>query len=182
MEVLEAIRTRRSIRKYKSDTVEDKTLETVLEAARQAPSWANTQCWRFVVVRNAEIKARLSDTLSETNPARDAVCNAPIVIVACAEMEKAGYKAGQVTTDKGDWFMFDVALAMHNLVLSAHAIGMGTVYVGLFDAKKVADTLSVPEGYCVVAVTPLGYPDEVKEARPRKELDEIIHYDKWNEM
>jgi nitroreductase len=181
MEVLEAIRTRRSIRKYKSEPVDDRTLETVLEAARQAPSWSNTQCWRFVVVRNAETKGRLSDTLTETNPARDAVRNAPIVIVACAEMEKAGYKGGQVTTDKGDWFMFDVALAMHNLVLAAHDVGLGTVYVGLFDAKKAAGILSVPEGYCVVAITPLGYPDEIKEPRPRKELSEIVHYDKWND-
>ena len=179
MEVLEAIKTRRSIRKYKPDPVDDKTLQEVLEAARQAPSWANTQCWRFVVVRNAETKGQLSDTLNDTNPARDAVCNAPIVIVACAEMEKAGYKAGEVTTDKGDWFMFDVALAMHNLVLAAHAVGLGTVYVGLFDARKAAAILSVPEGYEVVAITPLGYPDEVKEARPRKELNEIVHYDKW---
>jgi len=179
MEVLEAIRTRRSIRKYKSDPVDEKALATVLEAARQAPSWANTQCWRFVVVRDAEIKSKLSDTLSETNPARDAVCNAPIVIVACAEMGRAGYMSGEVTTDKGDWFMFDVALAMHNLVLAAHALGLGTVYVGLFDAKKVASILSVPEGYCAVAITPLGYPDEIKEPRPRKELGEIVHYDRW---
>jgi len=64
MEILEAIRTRRSIRKYKSDPVDEKTLATVLEAARQAPSWANTQCWRFIVVRDAEIKGKLSDTLS----------------------------------------------------------------------------------------------------------------------
>ena len=136
MEVLEAIRTRRSIRKYKSKPVEEKTLATVLEAARQAPSWANTQCWRFVVVRAGATKSKLSDTLSETNPARDAVCNAPLVIVACAEMGRAGYKSGEVTTDKGDWFMFDVALAMQNLVLAAHSLGLGTVYVGLFDAKK----------------------------------------------
>ncbi|MBL7126955.1 MAG: nitroreductase family protein [Dehalococcoidales bacterium] len=179
MEVLEAIRTRRSIRKYKSKPVEEKTLATVLEAARQAPSWANTQCWRFVVVRDGATKSKLSDTLSETNPARDAVCNAPLVIVACAEMGRAGYKSGEVTTDKGDWFMFDVALAMQNLVLAAHSLGLGTVYVGLFDAKKAASILSVPEGYCAVAITPLGYPDEIKEARSRKELDEIVHYDKW---
>ena len=179
MEILEAIRTRRSIRKYKSDPVDEKTLATVLEAARQAPSWANTQCWRFVVVRDGVTKSKLSNTLSETNTARDAVRNAPIVIVACAEMGRAGYKSGEVTTDKGDWFMFDVALAMQNLVLAAHSLGLGTVYVGLFDAKKAAGILSVPEGYCAVAITPLGYPDEIKEARSRKELAEFVHYDKW---
>ncbi|HET6477672.1 MAG TPA: nitroreductase family protein [Dehalococcoidales bacterium] len=179
MEVLEAIRTRRSIRKYKSKPVEEKTLATVLEAARQAPSWANTQCWRFVVVRDGAIKSKLSNTLNETNPARDAVCNAPLVIVACAEMGKSGHKDGEAVTDKGDWFMFDVALAMQNLVLAAHSLGLGTVYVGRFDAGEVGRILSLPQGYCAVAMTPLGYPDETKEPRPRKELEEIVHYDKW---
>ena len=181
MEVLEAIRTRRSIRKYKSKPVEAKTLATVLEAARQAPSWANTQCWRFVVVRDGAIKSKLSNTLNETNPTRDAVCNAPLVIVACAEMGKSGHKDGEAVTDKGDWFMFDVALAMQNLVLAAHSLGLGTVYVGRFNAGEVGRILSLPQGYCAVAMTPLGYPDETKEPRPRKELDEIVHYDKWND-
>ena len=102
MEVLEAIRTRRSIRKYKSDPVDDETLRTVLDAARLAPSWANTQCWRFVVVQDSHTKSQLSDTLSETNPARDAVRSAPLVVVGCAELGKAGRKDGELVTDKGD--------------------------------------------------------------------------------
>jgi nitroreductase len=179
VEVLEAIKTRRSIRRYKADPVDEKTLTTVLEAARWAPSWANTQCWRFIVVRDAKTRSELADTLTETNPARDAVRNAPVVIVACAELGKSGSKGGQVLTDKGDWFMFDVALAMHNLVLAAHSLGLGTVYVGLFDAKKAAQILAVPQGYCVVALTPLGYPDEVKDPRPRKELSEIVFQERW---
>ncbi len=179
MEVLEAIKTRRSIRKYKTDPIDNKTLAAVLEAARWAPSWANTQCWRFVVVRDSDTKGKLSDTLNETNPARDAIRNAPLVIVACAELGKAGLKEGKIVTDKGDWFMFDVALAMQNLVLAAHSLGLGTVYVGRFDAKKAASILGVPPGYCAVAMTPLGYPAETKEPRPRKELSEIVFYNKW---
>jgi len=179
LEVLEAIKTRRSIRKYKADPVDDQTLETVLEAARWAPSWANTQCWRFIVVRDNATKSKLADTLNETNPARDAVRNAPLVIAACAELGKAGHKDGVSVTDKGDWFMFDVALAMHNLVLAAHSLGLGTVYVGRFDAKEAARILTLPEDCCSVALTPLGYPDETKDPRPRKELPEIIFYDKW---
>jgi len=180
MEVLEAIRTRRSIRKYKTDPVDDKTLVTVLEAARWAPSWANTQCWRFIVVRDGATKNKLADTLDETNPARDAIRNAPLVIVACAELGKAGRKEGELVTDKGDWFMFDVALAMQNLVLAAHSLGLATVFVGRFDAREAARILEVPQGYCVVAMTPLGYPDETKEPRPRKEPSEIVFYNKWS--
>lgn len=179
MEVLEAIKTRRSIRKYKTDPIDDQTLEAVLEAARWAPSWENTQCWRFIVVRDGDIKSRLADTLNATNPALDSIRNAPVVIVACAELGKSGYKNGVLATDKGDWFMFDVALAMQNLVLAAHSLGLSTVYVGRADAKKAAKILEIPEGYCFVAMTPLGYPDQVRNPRPRKELTEIIFYDKF---
>ncbi len=209
MDVLKAIETRRSIRKYRPDPVDDETIERVLEAARWAPSWANTQCWRFIVVRDVDIKNKLADTLigvtgkagqslqvkpdGETtaplkgvsqrpNKAAEAVQNAPVAIVACAELGKSGYYAkdpGEAVTDKGDWFMFDVALAMQNLTLAAHSLGLGTVHVGAFDAKKVADLLAVPEGFAVVEMTPLGYPDEQPEARKRKGLAEIISYERF---
>jgi nitroreductase len=186
MEVLEAIKTRRSIRKYKTTPVDDKTIELVLEAARWAPSWANTQCWRFVVVRDSDIKSKLADTLiavsDRPNRATDAIRNAPVVIVACAELGKSGYYAREskeLATDKGDWYMFDVALAMQNLTLAAHSLGLGTVHVGAFDAKKIATILGVTEGFCVVSMTPLGYPDEEPDLRPRKELAEIVFYDKY---
>jgi len=179
MEVLEAIKTRRSIRKYKTTPVDDKTLELILEAAHWAPSWGNTQCWRLIVVSDDDIKNRLADTLNATNPAMDAIKQAPLLIVACAELGKSGYKEGELVTDKGDWFMFDVALAMQNLVLTAHSLGLGTVHTGRFDAKKAADILEVPQGYCVVEMTPLGYPDQVRDPRPRKELSEIVFYNRF---
>jgi len=179
MEVMEAIKNRRSIRKYKTDPIDDKALETVLRAARLAPSWSNTQCWEFIVVQDSGIKSKLADTLNDTNPAMNAVRNAPLVIIACAELGKSGYHDGVPVTDKGDWFMFDVALAMQNLVLAAQSIGLATVYVGRFNAKEVAKILDLPQGHCAVAMTPLGYPDQVRDPRPRKELSEIVWYDKW---
>jgi len=180
MEVIEAIKTRRSIRKYKSTPVDDKTLEQVLEAAQWAPSWANTQCWRFIVVRDNGIKTQLAETLSQNNPATDAIKNAPLAIVACAQKQRSGHYRGEPSTDKGDgWLMFDVGLAMQNLVLAAHALGLGTVHVGAFDAKKAEGILGVPEGYCVVEMTPLGYPDQEARIPPRKELSEIVYNDKF---
>jgi nitroreductase len=94
--------------------------------------------------------------------------------VACAELGRSGYYKGEQATDKGDWFMFDVALAMQNLTLAAHAIGLGTVHVGLFEAKEVAKVLDVPANVAVVEMTPLGYPDEEPAAPGRKELAEIV--------
>ena len=181
MEVLEAIKSRRSIRRYKTTPVDDKTVGLVLEAAQWAPSWANTQCWRFILVRDSKIKTEVAGTLRETNRARQAIENAPVLIVTCAEMGRSGCRDGAPVTDKGDnWYMFDVALAMQNLVLAAHSLGLGTVYVGAFDAKKAASILGVPQGFCVVAVTPLGYPDQEPGPAPkRKELAEIVFYDKY---
>jgi nitroreductase len=188
MEVLEAIKARRSVRRYTADPVDDETVQRVLDAARQAPSWANTQCWRFIVVRDNDIKSKLVEALTpisaeRANPATRAIGNAPVVIVACAELGKSGYSHGEPkepVTDKGDfWYMYDVALAMQNLALTAHSLGLGTVHVGSFDAKKIAAILEVPAGYCVVAMTPLGYPDKETPVRPRKELTEIVFYEKY---
>ena len=173
MEVYEAIESRRSVRKYQTDPVDEQTLNKVLEAARLAPSWDNTQCWRFIVVRDAGIKSELAKTLPEDNPARKAIGNAPVVIVACAKLGEAGYLDGELSSDKGDWYMFDVALAMQNMVLEAQALGLATVYVAWFDEAKATELLEVPEGHCVLAMTPLGYPAQHPNPMPRKKLDEI---------
>lgn len=180
MDVFEAIRNRRSIRHYSETPVSDEILNQVLEAARWAPSWANTQCTRYVVVRDAETKARLAETVSSRNPATEALIHAPIVIVACAELKKAGYYKGEATTEKGDWFMFDVGIAMENLALAAHALGLGTVHVGnIPDSKKLEEILDVPEGIVAVEMTPLGYPAAESKTPPRKELSEIVFYEKY---
>ena len=181
MDVLSAIHTRRSVRHYKAEPVKEADLKVVLEAARWAPSWANTQCARFIVVRDPAIKSKLAGTLNPGNPATAAITEAPIVIAACAVLGKAGYKRGEVCTDKGDWFMFDVGLAMENLVLAAHALGLGTVHVGLVDAKKAAEILQLPPGVVFVEMTPLGYPNEEPRVIPRKELSEIVFYDRYEQ-
>lgn len=191
MELFEAIKNRRSIRRYKSDPVDDKAIETILEAGRWAPSWANTQCWRFIVIRDPQVKAQLTDTLSKIerpdkvvdNPATTAMKTVPVIIAVCAETGKSGVKRSpggdEFVTDKGDWFMFDTALAVQNMVLAAHAIGLGTVIIGAFDAVQAEKALKVPKGYRVVALFPVGVPDQEGKAPPRKELSEIVIRDRW---
>ena len=128
------------------------------------------------------LRERLAGTLPETNRAADSIRQAPVVIVACGEKGKSGWYHGAMSTDKGDsWYMFDVALAMEHLVLAAHSLGLGTVYVGLFDAGRAAGILGVPEGTVVVAMTPLGYPDESPPPRPRKGLSEFVFHDRYGE-
>src|SRR4030042_6176089 len=151
MEISEAIMNRRSIRRMKSDPIDEETLGKVLEAARWAPSWKNTQCWRFVVVRDNSTRSEIADCMisgrSGENPSANAIKQAPVLIVACAELGKSGLNAGDFATDKGDWYMYDVALAMQILVLEAPSLGLGTVHLGLFDARKVAEILGVTKGF-----------------------------------
>ena len=181
MDVLEAIKKRRSIRVFKSTPVEQNALDTILEAGRLAPSWANTQTWRFVIVRDNNVKTQLADNATALGSRNNSVLKqAPVVIAACAELNKAGCREGKPRTDKeGYWFMFDVALAMENMVIEAQELGLGTLYIGAFDAKKAGSVLDVPEGYSCVVLLPLGYPDEQPEARTRKEISEIIFKDKF---
>jgi nitroreductase len=183
MEVTDAIKTRRSIRKYKAKPIDDATLRKVLEAAQWAPTWANTQCGRFIVVKDQKIKDALADAMAApTSSGANALRTAPVMIVACAELGKSGFRRTPPTepaTDKeGYWYMFDVALAMENVALAAHGLGLGGVHLGLFDAKKAAAAVQVPAGFCVVEMYPLGYPDETKTS-VRKELSEIISVDRF---
>ncbi|MHB8105638.1 MAG: nitroreductase family protein [Dehalococcoidales bacterium] len=194
MELFDAIKNRRSIRRYKTDPVDDNKIEAILEAGRWAPSWANTQCWRFVVVRDVELKLQLASTLMKVklpdreidNPALNAMKIAPVVIVVCAETGKAGVKHGsysgkiEYATDKGDWFMFDTALAIQNMVLAAHGLGLGAVIIGAFDAAQAEKILNTPKGCRAVALFPVGVPEQPGKAPPRKELTEIVIKDKFS--
>jgi len=193
MELFEALKTRRSVRRYKADAVDDTKIEMILDAGRWAPSWANTQCWKFVVVRDAKIKAQLADTMSKiklpdkeiNNPAFNAMGIAPVVIAVCGQVGIAGASHGsandkvEYATDKGDWFMFDIALAVQNMQLAAHGLGLGTVIIGAFDAPKAEKILNVPEGYHIVTFFPVGVPEQPGKAPPRKELTEIVVKDKF---
>jgi len=186
MELMQVIKDRRSVRKYKPDPVSDDLVKAVLEAGRWAPSWANSQCWRFVVVRDAQIRAKIAETIDSlnppkeavrpTNPAIDAIKNVSVIIVICGELGRAGYKKGEPRTDKGDSYMFDAALATQNMMLAAHSLGLGTVPIGVFDAPKVAEILHVPSNTSVVLLLPLGYPAEEPTAPRRKGLTEITFY------
>lgn len=179
MELMEAIQGRRSVRQYRSEAVPEEALNAVLEAVRWAPSWANTQCWEVIVVKDAQRKERLSETLTATNPARSAMTEAPLVLVLCGKKGMAGYYRGTMATAKGDWLMFDVGLAMENLCLAAYGLGLGTVIVGLFDHRKAEEILMVPSDVEVVAMTPLGYPARERGAPRRKELSEFVHFETY---
>lgn len=179
MDLLKAIKERRSIRKYKKDPIAEEIILECVEAARLAPSWANTQVSRFVVVKDQGLKEALSGALTSNNPARQALLDAPCVVCIVAQRGLSGLKKGEPVTDKGDWFMYDAGIAMEHFVLAAWSHGLGTVHVGAFNAKKVEELLAVPEGYSVVSLTPLGYFEEAPPAVPRKPLNDLLYLDRF---
>jgi nitroreductase len=173
---MEIIRGRRSVRKYEDRDVPAEVVETILEAVRWAPSWANTQCWEVVVVRDRAVKEQLQATLPpKGNPAAGAMVQAPVVLVLCAKLKSSGYYKGEVTTKFGDWFMFDLGIACQNLCLAAHALGLGTVVVGLFDHDAAKRVVKVPDGHELVVMLPLGFPAKISSAPNRREIGEFRH-------
>ncbi len=179
MDILKTIHERRSIRKYKPDAVPEEILLEILEAARRAPSWANTQTWRFIIVTEEETKKDLSSLLTPNNPARIALLDAPLLICIAAKKGLSGCLKGQAVTDKDDWFMFDAGIAMEHLVLAAWSFGLGTCHVGAFNAKQAEDILEIPDGYAMVEMTPLGYFDTAPSATPRKDMNNILYLNKF---
>ncbi len=164
---------RRSIRRYGDRPVEDEKLEAVLEAARLAPSWANMQCWTYIVIKEQATKEAVAATL-KNNPIQKAVTSAPLVIVVCAHPERSGNANGQ------PYYMLDIGISMQQLMLEAWNQGLGTCWVGWIKEDKLRAILGVPDSVRVVALTPLGYPAVYPDFPGRKSLDEMVRYDKWS--
>ena len=180
MELYDAIMTRRSVRKFTDYHVTDEEINKILEAAQWAPSWSNTQCWEFIIVRDKDLMAKISQTYSETNPARKCTEAASALIAVCGKSDLPGFREGNKLTKFDSWFMFDLGLAVQNMQLTAHNLGLGSVVVGLFDHKKCADILDVKKPYELVGILPIGKPVEFKNVGPkRREISEFTHKDKF---
>jgi nitroreductase len=199
MDVFEAIEARRSIRRYRDESVPQDIINKILEAARIAPSSSNTQSWKFKVVTDAATRHELREIAF----GQKFVEQAPAVIVCCLDMEafkERGKRTlelmtrGRVRPNLEMMFRsvrasrnteFDeervlingamnVAISVQNMVLAAEALGLGTCWVRAFSASAVERLLDLPDTLRVLALLPLGYPDESPPARPRKSLEEIL--------
>jgi len=177
-DLMDIVKGRRSIRKYEDKEVPEELLNQVLDSVKWSPSWANTQCWEVVVVKDPATKEQLQGTLVK-NPATKAMVQAPIVLVLCGKLKSSGYYSDKVTTKFGDWFMFDLGIAAQSICLTAYSLGLGTVIVGLFDHNKSKEILGVPDDYELVSMIPLGYPAKDPEAPKRREISEFTHSEKF---
>jgi len=170
MNVIDAIKTRKSIRSFLDKPVEEDKLKTVLEAGRLAPSAANRQEWRFLVIREPETRKRIAMAAGR----QTFVGEAPIVIAACAEADNKVMRCGQLS------YPIDVAITLDHMTLAAVELGLGTCWIGNFDEQLVKKILSIPDGICVVQLLPLGYPvDPSTIEKIRLPVEKIVRYDRW---
>ncbi|MBP8129686.1 MAG: nitroreductase family protein [Candidatus Hydrogenedentes bacterium] len=176
---MDIIRDRRSIRRYRDEAVGETQLAELMEAARWAQSWANTQCWEIIVVRDPSVKRALQESVPEGNPGWRCIESAPLLLVVCGKRRVSGFYHGNAVTRFGDWLLFDLGILTQNIALTAHALGLGTLVLGLFDHDSARQTLGVPEEYEVVTLMPLGYPAGDVKAPPRREASEFTHYERF---
>ena len=171
MKILDIIRARRSVRKFRSDPVPEDVVRRALEAARLAPSAKNFQPWKFIVVRDPETKRRLA----KASAGQSFMAAAPLIIVACGFPENSFARMGRYMNS----WPVDVTIALEHLILQAHEDGLGTCWIGAFEEEEVKAVLGIPAEVKVLALTPLGYPAETPASRGRKNLEEIVSYDRW---
>ena len=164
MDFLEAVRTRRSIRKFKQKPIPPENLETILEATRLAPSAGNRQPWHFVIVEDADQKKSLAEMANNQTFLKDAA----VIIVAVGDPEISAR-----------WFEKDTMIALEHAVLAATALGYGTCWIGAFNEDAVKGLLKIPSKMKVVALLPIGFPDEKPAARSRKQPAEIFLRENW---
>ena len=206
MNVSEAIRKRRSIRKFKPDPISEEKIRLLLESARLAPSGTNTQPWRFIVVKDDDTKRELQEAAHNQRHIK----SAPVIIVCCADLKafkelpervdeliESGalpertrevfipyLKKGMSTVTK-DALMIaaaaNVAIAVEHIVLQAVEIGLGTCWVRWYEDNKIKEILDIPKHVEVMALLPVGVPDEEPSQRPRQELNKIVYSETYGE-
>jgi glutaredoxin-dependent peroxiredoxin len=183
METLESIRTRCSLKTHISTReIEPDKITLVLEAGQLAASARNYQPWRFIVVDDKEVITELVQAFSESN---QVIRNAPVILVVC------GRAADDVIREGREYYLFDIGLAVGNMVLAATDLGLVTHLMTAFDEARVKQILHIPPDVRAVVASPLAYPPEATyaeaarerlAARTRKDLKELVYHNRWSEV
>jgi len=168
LDVFEAIKTRRSIRRYRKEPIPEEVLLKVLEAGRWAPSAKNSQLWNFIVLKDEEIKRKIAEVFPSGRFLADAACGIAVV---------TDPKTSNHAVEDG-------AAAAQNMLLAAHALGLGACWLGVYGGvyeEKIKEILNVPKEKFLVSIISLGFPAETLTAKPRKSLEEILFVNRYGE-
>lgn len=169
MDIISIIKSRRSIRKFREDNIPDEVINKLLESAIYAPSEGNLQSWKFYVIREKRTKVQIAKAALE----QFFINEAPVVIVVCADLiATSPYGAKGINL----YCIQSTAAAIQNILLTAHAAGLGTCWVGAFDEEEVSKILRLPSSLRPVAIIPVGYPAEKPRVPYRKKLSDVTKF------
>jgi len=169
MDILEIIKSRRSIRKFKEKEIPEEIIDKLAETLIWAPSAGNLQSRKFYFVFNQEIKEKLAKAALD----QKFIAEAPLVVIGCTD-EEIVWKYGQ--RGKNLYTICDCAMAIQNLMLLAYNLGLGSCPVGAFDENEVSEILDIPKNLHPILIVPIGYPAEKPSAPPRVAKKEAITY------
>ncbi len=177
MEFLDCIKGRRSIRRFKTDSIDHEIMNRIVEAASFSPSWKNTQIARYILVEDKDKINYIADNCMcgfEYNS--NTLKSSPAIVLLTIIKGRSGFERdGSFSTPKGDrWEMFDAGIAAQSFCLSAYNEGLGTVILGIFDEDKISSFIDIPDGQQLATVVAIGYPNETPDAPKRKSADELL--------
>ncbi|OQC17327.1 MAG: FMN reductase (NAD(P)H) [Firmicutes bacterium ADurb.Bin080] len=178
---MKQIESRRSIRKYTDKPVEDEKITQLIESARLAPSGSNTQPWHFIVVKSKSSR----ESLAEKSNNQNWMLSAPVFIVCVADIRSRIKDDIEIFLNENSpqqalkQIIRDTAIAIEHIVLEAEVLGLSTCWVADFMQEQIRPVLNIPADKYVVCILTLGYADESPKARPRKRLEDIVHYENW---
>lgn len=172
MECLEAIKGRRSVRKFKDTPVDKEIIKELLDAAQMAPSAGNLQARDFIVITNKATKQKLAKAALD----QTFIEKAPFIIVAVANIERSS----RIYKSRGEFYAIqDATAGIMNMLLAAHSRGLGTCWVGAFDENAVSEILGLPYKVRPLAIIPVGYSEEEPATPRRFGLETIVHWETW---
>ena len=174
MEVLQAIKNRRSVRAYDARPIAPESYQRLKSALRYAPSACNFQPWRFILVEDAELRTQVAQACR----GQMWMAEAPVIVVACGFAQEAYQKMGGY----GNSVDIDIGIALDHLSLAAVSEGLGTCWIGAFHEPQVKELLSIPPEAKVVALMPVGYPASAALNHPvqetkRKKAEDVFRVD-----
>lgn len=180
METIACIESRRSVRKYTDQPIEQETLKKIVEATAFAPSWKNTQIVRYTIVSDRALisaianEAVLDFAFNTKTMERSALLAVQTVVTGISGYEKDG----SFSTAKGNgWEMYDAGISAQTFCLAAHNYGVGTVIMGVVDGPKIKELLALPDQEEVTTIIAMGYPLAANEAPPRKKVEELLRFE-----
>jgi nitroreductase len=172
MEVIDAIRTRRSVRKFKKKAVPMEIIKEIIELGNSAPSAGNLQARDFIVVSEQKIK----EQLAKAALGQFFLADAPVVLVVCSNLKRI---APYGSRGKNLYCIQDASAAIQNILLTVHSKGLSSCWIGAFSEKDAANVLSLPDYIRPIAIIPIGYADEKADESPHIPIEKLIHHERW---